>query len=230
MQGLFLKPSLPSYPNCSATPPNTHTCPHTPLVCKGQQMQMTQFTSTSLPGNPPPVLSLTPPLWGVYSSIQPPVESPGHLTHNPLPCWHKLGHEQSIMGTCSAWWPECAHFCSQTHCLPFCTPSGSERTIALLRPRAAQWWKSNTCSPPSPSKDRKEAIMFKHPHYEPQVSHCGSLSIKGFNRWRRRGRVDSEGQYEGEQREDWRLFFFSIDLSPDSHWLLLNKGPWEEVG
>lgn len=25
------------------------------------------------------------------------------------------------------------------------------------------------------------------------------------------------------QREGWRLFFFSIDLSPDSHWLLLNK-------
>lgn len=27
-----------------------------------------------------------------------------------------------------------------------------------------------------------------------------------------------------------RLFFFSIDLSPDSHWLLLNNGPREEVG
>lgn len=34
------------------------------------------------------------------------------------------------------------------------------------------------------SKDIKEAIMFKHPHYEPQVSLCGSLSIKGSNRWR----------------------------------------------
>lgn len=39
--------------------------------------------------------------------------------------------------------------------------------------------------------------------------------------WRvRRGRV----------KEEWRLFFYSIDLSPDSHWLLLNKEPWEEVG
>lgn len=34
--------------------------------------------------------------------------------------------------------------------------------------------------------------MFKHPHYEPQVSRCGSLSIKGFNRWRKREGGESE--------------------------------------
>lgn len=95
-------------------------------------------------------------------------------------------------------------------------PSGPERTNALLRPRAAQWWKSNTSPPlpaspphPPPSKDRKEAIMFKHPHYEPQVSRCGSLSIKGFNRWRKREwgererggrRREGEGQREGGQK------------------------------
>lgn len=87
---------------------------------------------------------------------------------------------------------------------------------------------------PPPSKDRKEAIMFKHPHYEPQVSRCGSLSIKGFNRWRKREWGERERGGDGERervseregkREDWRLFFFSIDSSTDSHRLLLNEGP-----
>ena len=41
----------------------------------------------------------------------------------------------------------------------------------------------------------------------------------------REGEADRKGQQEGGRREDWRLFFLSIDLSPDSHWLLLNKGP-----
>lgn len=42
--------------------------------------------------------------------------------------------------------------------------------------------------------------MFKHPHYEPQVSCCGSLSIKGFNRWRKRGRVREGESDRGSER------------------------------
>lgn len=73
--------------------------------------------------------------------------------------------------------------------------------------------------------------MFKHPHYEPQVSRSGSLSIKGFNRWRE-SETERGSQIErvSKRERKGRLFFFSIDLSPDSHWLLLNEGPWEEVG
>lgn len=41
----------------------------------------------------------------------------------------------------------------------------------------------------------------------------------------REGETAGKERVGGGQREDWRLFFFSIDLSPDSHWLLLNKGP-----
>lgn len=50
----------------------------------------------------------------------------------------------------------------------------------------------------------------------------------------RRG-ADREEERRGsarkrERERERRLFFFSIDSSPDSHWLLLNKGPREEVG
>ena len=41
--------------------------------------------------------------------------------------------------------------------------------------------------------------MFKHPHYEPQVSRCGSLSIKGFNRWRKREGGDGERERVSER-------------------------------
>lgn len=86
--------------------------------------------------------------------------------------------------------------------LPFCTPSGPRRTIGSLRPKShaaveIQHWPA----PPPPSKDRKEAIMFKHPHYEPRVSCRGSLSIKGYNRWKRRG-GDTERVSKGGGRRE----------------------------
>ena len=61
MQGLFSKTllALSSQLLChslSHTHTNTHT--HTLLLRKGQQMQMTQLTSATLPGNPPPTPSL----------------------------------------------------------------------------------------------------------------------------------------------------------------------------
>lgn len=38
------------------------------------------------------------------------------------------------------------------------------------------------------------------------------------------GERERVSEREGK-REDWRLFFFSIDSSTDSHRLLLNEGP-----
>lgn len=169
-------------------------------------MQMTQLTSASLPGNPPPAPSLALSLFEgsilVFSlllraQVTLPT-APFHVGTNRATnnqSWGPAQHGDLSVPTSAA---------RPTVCLS-APPSGPERTNALLRPRAAQWWKSNTCSPPPPaspphpppSKDRKEAIMFKHPHYEPQVSRCGSLSIKGFNRWRKReGGREREGETE----------------------------------
>lgn len=124
-------------------------CTHTQTQRTADANDTVHLYSTSLPGNPPPVFSLC-----LFEGCNL-VLSLLLRAQVTLPCWHKLGHEQSIMGTCSAWRPECAHFCSQAHCLPFCTPSGPGRTIALLRPRAAKWWKSNTCCP-LPFQGQKE--------------------------------------------------------------------------
>lgn len=65
-----------------------------------------------------------------------------------------------------------------------------------------------TLAQPSPSTDRKEAIMFKHPHYEPQVSCCGSPSIKGFNRWRKRGRGSVRAGAKGRLETVLFLYWF----------------------
>lgn len=192
MQGLFLKPSSPSYPN--ALPPHLHflwhTHPHihmqTGFCVKESRCKWQSSPLPSLPRNPPPALLLTVHFKGVflYSAS---CWEPCHFTHKPFPFWHKLGHDQSVMGpaqhgdlsvpTSAARPTVCfsAAFLGPDKQLPYwgqVVHDGGNPTLA---------------SPSLQSKDRKEVIMFKHPHYEPQLSHCGSPSIKGFNRWRRRG-------------------------------------------
>lgn len=109
-------------------------------------MQMTQLTSASLPGN----------LWkGVYPSLASWWES--GLPHpESLSTLAKIGPQPISHKTCSAWWPGCTHFCNQTHCRLFCTPSEPVWTIGLLKP-SAQWWKSNTAlhHPSYPRTERR---------------------------------------------------------------------------
>lgn len=144
---------------------------------------------------------------------RPPPNRPGYLKLNLPPCWHKPGCGRSITKACAPSTPTraCPLLQPESALLPFCTPSGTRRTIGSLRPksRAAveiQHWPAPTHPP---SKDRKEAIMFKHPHYEPRVSRRGSLSIKGFNRWRRRG-GDTERVSKGGGRRETGDCSFSL--------------------
>lgn len=114
-------------------------------------MQMTQLTSASLPGNPPPAPSLALSLFEgsilVFSlllraQVTLPT-APFHVGTNRATnnqSWGPAQHGDPSVPTSAA---------RPTVCLS-APPSGPERTNALLRPRAAQWWKSNTCSPPRP--------------------------------------------------------------------------------
>lgn len=122
------------------------------LLCKGQQMQMTQLTSASLPGYPPPALSLTLSVsfegcilvFSLLSRAQvtlPP--TPFHVGTNWATNNQSRGPAQR--GDLSV--PTSA--ARPTVCLPAPFLSLDE-TIPLLRPRAAQWWKSNTCLPTTP--------------------------------------------------------------------------------
>lgn len=140
--GAFLNTFSPSHPDCSGTSILTHARTHT---CTNFCVKDTRCKSHSSPLPHSQVITLLCThslcLFDRCILVFRLLLRGGHLTHNPLPCWHELGHKQSIMGTCSAWWPECAHFCSKIHCLPFCTLSGPGRT---------------TCSPsPTPRTERR---------------------------------------------------------------------------
>lgn len=198
--------------------PDLHTHALT-LLRKGQQMQMTQLTSTSLPCIPPPMLPFTLfegciLVFGLSSGAQ------VTLPTIPLTCWHKLGHKTINHKATMVTWV-----------CPLLLP---DPLSASLHPFWA--WTNNhlieakSCTvveiqhllpPSSSSKDRKGAIMFKHPHYGPQVSCCGSLSIKGFNRWRKSeweresgggggGGSKREGQWKGRAKGGLEtvLFFY----------------------
>ena len=54
-----------------------------------------------------------------------------------------------------------------------------------------------------------------------------SKVLTGGEGERGKGRVTERGSVRGSAKGKLETVLFSIDLSPDSHWLLLNK---EEVG
>lgn len=51
------------------------------------------------------------------------------------------------------------------------------------------------------------------------------IQSKGFNRWRKSGRQIERVSREECNGKDGNCSLSSIDLSPDSHWLLLNRRP-----
>lgn len=219
--GFFLKKKKKSFLTCSY-PSCSHTHTHLKCFSKGQHMQMAQLTLSSLPGNPPLVLPLS--IWSLCSSLQPgsPYPQPHCILAKSGP--GPISHEDSA---------RCGDPSLPTlEARPAVCFSGP---LLSLDEQSPYWSQVLYCgrnpilTTPSHQKTERKLLCPNILIMNLGLGCCSSPSIKRFNRWGSRDRHWGSVRGRGKGK-CWRLFFFSIDLNPNSHWLLLNKEPWEEVG